>query len=207
MSLEIASRAMPSEFEIFGGALPPSFTSPALWVGPRLVGLVGAAGAGKSTAASYLVGRGFERIRFAGPLKAMMRALGLTEAEVDGDRKEIPSPLLGGRTPRQAMQWLGTEWGRQLVGETLWLDLWSRAHEAAAARGRMVVVDDVRFANEAARVRAAGGLIVRIERAGAGSTSGASHASERLEFEADATIVNDGDLAALERAVDALAEF
>jgi hypothetical protein len=63
--------------------------------------------------------RGFARVRFAGPLKAMMAALGCTNAEIDGDRKEVPCDLLGGKSPRWAMQTLGTEWGRKLIGDDL----------------------------------------------------------------------------------------
>jgi hypothetical protein len=59
------------------------------------VALTGLAGSGKSTAALHLVNRhGFERVRFAGPLKAMVRALGLTDREIDGDLKEVPCGLL-----------------------------------------------------------------------------------------------------------------
>jgi len=59
--------------------------------GYRTIGFCGPAGAGKSTAAERLMLRWqFQRVRFAGPLKAMMLALGLDPAQVDGDRKEEP---------------------------------------------------------------------------------------------------------------------
>lgn len=182
----------------------------------RTIGICGPAGAGKSTAAERLVERWrFNRVRFAGPLKAMMLALGLDPAQVDGDRKEEPSALLCGRTPRQAMQWLGTEWGRNLIGEGFWIAAWQAAVErvspdlnslSQAVRGvRLIVADDVRFANEAKAIRDRGGLVIRIERPGAGSTSGAGHASERMDFVPDRIIRNTGDLAAFHRAIDDLA--
>lgn len=151
-----------------------------------LIGFCGPAGAGKSTAAAYLVEHhGFVRVRFAGPLKAMMRALGCSEREVDGDLKETPCILLGGRTPRQAMQWLGTEWGRQMIAP----DLWQRAWAAEADRHPLVVCDDVRFPNEEAAIRARGGIIVRIECPWAASPA-SGHASEQQPIKADAVIRN-----------------
>lgn len=181
----------------------------------RTIGFCGPAGAGKSTAADRLVKRWrFNRVRFAGPLKAMMAALGLSAEHLDGALKEEPTPLLCGRTPRQAMQWLGTEWGRDLIGPDFWIEAWRAAVEGVkptfSYHGgfdpiRLIVADDVRFANEAKAIRDRGGIIVRIERPGAGSSSGAAHASERLDVEPDRMILNMGDLSALHREIDALA--
>ncbi|PZU95022.1 MAG: hypothetical protein DI527_02020 [Chelatococcus sp.] len=185
----------------------------------RTIGFCGAAGAGKSTAAERMVKRWrFNHVRFAGPLKAMLAALGLSVEQLDGALKEEPTPLLCGRTPRQAMQWLGTEWGRELIGSEFWIAAWRAAVERApgfhgpgpAFRGetgfdRLIVADDVRFANEAQAIRDRGGLVVRIERAGAGSASGPGHASERAEFVPDRIIRNSGDLTAFRAQIDALA--
>lgn len=180
--------------------------------GYRTIGFCGPAGAGKSTAAERLMLRWqFQRVRFAGPLKAMMLALGLDPAQVDGDRKEEPSALLCGRTPRQAMQWLGTEWGRNLIGEGFWIAAWQAATQAGHLQHPregllpLIVADDVRFANEAKAIRDRGGLVVRIERPGAGSASGAGHASERMDFVPDRIIRNTGDLVAFHKAIDDLA--
>jgi hypothetical protein len=169
-----------------------------------VVAFTGLAGAGKSTAALHLVERhGYQRIRFAGPLKSMLAALGLSGAEIDGDRKEVPSDLLCGKTPRWAMQTLGTEWGRDIIG----VDLWIRAWRAAVDRtlpGSCVVVDDLRFPNEAAAIRAVGGIIVRVDRPGAGAGA-AGHVSEGQALPADQSISNSGSIDQLTIAVDAIA--
>ncbi len=159
------------------------------YTAPRtIIAFTGLAGAGKSTAAMRLVkAHKFERVRFAGPLKAMMAALGLTDAEIEGDRKELPSDLLGGRTPRHAMQTIGNEWGRELIGPDLWVNAWRAAVEKLPA-GVPVVVDDCRYPNEAAAVQAMGGIIVRIERPGAGTTS--THISEQHVLPAAVTLHN-----------------
>ena len=154
----------------------------------KIIGLVGPAGCGKSTAAielTNLASVDFTRKRFAGPLKDMLRAFGLTEAQVDGDQKEVPCDILGGQTPRHAMQTLGTEWGRELIAT----DIWARAWTASIDGLGDVVVDDCRFPNEEELIRSMGGKIIRIERAGFGHAS--THESEAHVLTADATVIND----------------
>jgi hypothetical protein len=168
-----------------------------------IIAFTGLAGAGKSTAAAHLVERyGYTRVRFAGPLKAMLAALGCTHAEIDGPLKDQPSDLLCGKTPRYAMQQLGTEFGRNAIGG----DLWIRAWQAAVARTPgPIVVDDARFPNEAAAIRSAGGTIIRIERPGAGMTGApGSHASEQHVLPAAATIHNATTAKGLRYALDEL---
>lgn len=98
------------------------------------------------------------------------------------------------KTPRIFLQRLGTEWGRQRIHSELWVEAWRHACELEAidhCGGAFIVADDCRFENEAAAIRAMGGKVVRIERPGAGSASGSSHASEK-GVEPDITIQNDG---------------
>lgn len=168
-----------------------------------VIGFTGLIGAGKTTAALHLVERyKFARVRFAGPLKAMCRALGMSEREIDGDLKEAPSDLLGGKTPRWAMQSIGTEWGRNLICDDLWIRAWHRAcNEIPDGTG--IVVDDVRFENEVAAVRACNGLVIRIERVGVETSR---HASEQQSFAPDLAIKNDGSVLALTAAVDYILE-
>lgn len=130
-----------------------------------LIGLTGYKGSGKSVVGDHLVREyGFTRVRFAGPLKAMLRTLGLSEAQIDGDLKEVPCDLLCGRTPRHAMQTLGTEW-RNMVGRELWLNATMLAIEQLRAQGvERFVVDDVRFDFEAIRLRENGARLWRVRR-------------------------------------------
>ena len=89
-----------------------------------VIALTGLMNSGKSTVADYLVThRDFVRLKFAQGLKEMMRALGLTDDEIEGVRKEMPCERLNGRTPRYAMQTLGTEWGRTHMGQDFWVNL------------------------------------------------------------------------------------
>lgn len=174
---------------------------------PLVIGLAGRVGSGKTTAARHLVeAHGYRRTRFAEPLKAMLRAMGLTEEHVDGALKEVPCALLGGHTPRYAMQTLGTEWGRQMLSPTIWTEAWGALldREGLGLPGFPVVADDCRFQTEAAAVRARGGVVIRIARPGVDAAP-VVHASEILDFEPDVTIENvEGDPDALRRALDHL---
>lgn len=151
---------------------------------PKLIGLYSPAPqSGKSTLSDHLsVYHGFVQLKFAGALKAMIATL-LIEAGVcrardvsrylEGDLKEVGIPALG-KSPRQLMQTLGTEWGRSNHP-----DFWVRI---ALAKARAmeptygVVIDDVRFPNEFQAIREAGGILVRITRPGAAASNG--HSSE-----------------------------
>lgn len=167
----------------------------------KVIGICGLAGSGKSTAAGILSARfGFRRTPLAGPLKDMLRILGLSDAEVDGDRKEIPTAKLGGKTPRWAMQTLGSEWGRQLISPDIWVEAWRNRAESMLKAGLAVVADDVRFVNEVAAIWSLGGCVIRLERPGL-VVSGSAHVSERNAFPVDHTIANDGTVDSLVRQI------
>jgi hypothetical protein len=163
-----------------------------------LIGFTGRIGAGKSTAARALYNRGFTRVRFAGPLKAMMACLGLSEEEVDGSLKEEPRDLLCGKTPRYAMQTIGTEWGRQMIGDDIWIRAFKRTVESYGLHIPLVC-DDVRFQNEANAIRELGGVVVRVTRGD--RVADGIHASERQDFVADATLYNNESISEFERDV------
>lgn len=145
----------------------------------RLIGLTGAAGSGKSTAAAVLTARcGYASIPLADPMKqALMLWFGWSEDRVNGPSymRNEPDVVWDGLTARRALQALGTEFGRAMHP-----DVWVRlALRTAAYCAADVVIPDVRFDNEALAIRAAGGKIVRITRPGVGLTGAAgAHASE-----------------------------
>ncbi len=127
-----------------------------------IIGICGAAGAGKDTAASFLVEEhGFTVHKFAAPLYDAISALtGLTVAQLmDRDLKERPIAHFGNKSPRELLQSLGTDWGREMVAQDIWL-------QAAAARAvePRCVFTDLRFPNEAEWVLSTGGQVWRVER-------------------------------------------
>jgi hypothetical protein len=174
-----------------------------------LIGIHGKARAGKDTAAAHMVRQyGFVRTAFADPLKrAAKEMFGLTHEQTYSDElKEVLIPHWG-YSPRQLFQLLGTESGREVFGEDMWLRRWAIDAERIENEGSHVVVTDVRFANEAEMIRKRGGVVVHLIRPmDNGLGRQAFHASERgLEIEAeDVVIQNNGSLEQLYSRVDLL---
>lgn len=156
-----------------------------------IIAFTGSAGSGKSTAALVL---GWQVIKFADPLKAMLRAyyqsLGLNDiliqARIEGHLKETRDPLLCGRTPRYAMQTLGSEWGRDLMAPNFWVSAFEMREKQ-----ENLVVDDLRFENEAHALHRAGGVIVKLIGRGGIATT---HESEAGVVTYDHLIENTGSI-------------
>lgn len=155
----------------------------------RIIGLTGQAGAGKDTAAAMLIEHLSDqhviRQGFADALKlSAARALGF-----DGSLDEclalcnglkatgsvITTTPAGTRviSGRQFLQRYGTESHRDVFGSDFWID-------AVLPVGRddcdVLVVSDVRFENEAERIRDRGGEVWRVTRPSLANAS--SHSSE-----------------------------
>jgi len=178
----------------------------------QLIGLMGAAGSGKDTVGEHLaVNYDYIPTAIAYAIKAMLHplfeAVGLEEEfwEIAEDRvkKEQPIPQLGGKSFRRLAQTLGTEWGRNCVGDGIWCDI---VLDRVKARQHIwpYVITDVRFENEVQGILEAGGVIWKIERPGIESVS--AHVSESFAkvYCPDVIIQNDGTLEELYSKVDAL---
>ena len=137
----------------------------------QLIGLTGRAGCGKDTVANFLMEtHGFVQIALADPLRDGLNAmLGITSEQVyRRDLKEAPIDWIG-LSPRQLMQTLGTEWGRNHVAPDIWLRVAARRIEKyRQAKPCLhiagIVVSDIRFENEAEWLRAQGGKVWHIRR-------------------------------------------
>ena len=175
----------------------------------RLVALTGAAGSGKSTVAKYLSeGRHshygsnvpFVRTKFSGTLKKMLMQIpNVTIDMIEGELKEEPQELFGGKTPREVMQTFGTEWGRDSVYSKIWLDSWERS----ICDLTYVVVEDLRYLNEAELVKNRGGEIWRIKRPDY-QCNGHISETEMEGIEPDLTIRNSGSVKELHAMIDSV---
>ncbi len=169
----------------------------------RVIGLSGPARAGKSTTSRYLADAyNLQRTAFANLLREVAVLMypwldWMLDSEQYDAKKEIVDPKLG-ITPRKVLQLLGTEVGRNIWADT-WVDAVRREiHEASALGLPGIVIDDVRFPNEAQMLEEIhDGQLWAIQRPGAGGQVGvAGHASEayaeELASTADVLLVNDG---------------
>lgn len=133
-----------------------------------IIAFTGLAGSGKSTAAELLVqeaseaGIRVDRASFADPLKAM-----LGEIYVWHSKDERP-PILNGLSVRQALQKLADAL-KELFGPDLFVKLMAQRLDDLEAMGvKHVVIDDLRFDNEAELIgrRLGRSMIVRVVRPG-----------------------------------------
>ena len=170
-----------------------------------IYGISGFAGSGKDTAAQALMEeRGFERIAFADVLRDIAEAIDpyvLERAEDDGDiyifrrlsqviqnygwdysKNEFPDV-------RRLLQRLGTEAGRDILGENIWVDT-----AFARTDADKIIVTDVRFPNEAEGIKARGGTLVRIERKGVDPRNDHPSETSLIDYDFDYTIDNSGSI-------------
>jgi dephospho-CoA kinase len=131
---------------------------------PRIVGIAGRAGTGKDTVAGYLQRQyHYHLFRFADPLKQALQTMFGIAPEVWEDRaaKEAALPWLG-VSPRYLAQTLGTDWGRRMIADDLWIRVMERRIERH--RDHRIIIPDVRFDNEAALIKRHGGVVVKLFR-------------------------------------------
>lgn len=176
-----------------------------------LIGLCGAAGAGKNAVAEILQNaHGYMHFGFADPLYRAVETITGVPVERLRDRRTKEEPIEWiGRSPRQLLQTLGTEWGRQMVRDDLWIQIAMQkvVRCQAALRGRGgVAITDCRFDNEAVAIKGAGGVIWRVERRSSCLASDtARHSSEAgvADYLVDAVVDNGGTLHDLATRVNA----
>lgn len=125
-----------------------------------IIGIAGKMKSGKDTAAEALVNIGFTKIAFADHLKSVcMHLFDMTHDQVYTLEGKETIDLRYGRTPREILQFMGTEVVRDNF-PNLWVQHMWRACEGI----ENIVIPDVRFDNEAAFVALNEGVMIEIER-------------------------------------------
>lgn len=171
-----------------------------------LIALTGYKGSGKTTLASHLIG--WKRMSFATPLKEAVKDLFLlTPDQVYGSTKEVLDPRWH-TTPRHLLQIIGTELFRDTLPQHIPLkeNIWiTHLRLRLQQTKEPVIIDDLRFSDEARMIKELGGFIVRIQRQPEDCKT-AEHKSEteQDQIPVDLTIYNQGQL---EHAVTLLRAF
>ncbi|AEJ02204.1 hypothetical protein Nit79A3_2432 [Nitrosomonas sp. Is79A3] len=172
----------------------------------KLIGLAGPAGCGKDPVAQILCDtQEFRRISLVDPIRQGISTMLEIPWDhmIDHELKELPMAELCGKSPRQAMQTLGTEWGRNCIDPHIWLKVAERKMEyirRLAETGNAyisgIVISDIRFPGEAKWLREQGGSIWHIRRPNNPNATKAGHESEipLIPEEGDSFIINDGDI-------------
>jgi len=135
---------------------------------PRLIGLSGKARSGKNTAAYYIqerLGEDASIDSFAGNLKRVcMEAFGFTANQVYGNEKLVVDSFWG-NTPVYFLQKVGTELFRNMIDKDFWCkSLMKTVDRVLEYEDNIIIIDDVRFPNEADAIKERGGILIRINR-------------------------------------------
>jgi len=144
-----------------------------------IIGLAGPKGVGKSTYANQLVFDMYKTrewsdairiISFASPLKEMLGCI-VHKDYIEDKERVIPNL---GVSARHCLQTLGTEWGRNLISDSIWIDI--TRHRIEESDATVFIIDDVRFDNEAKMIREMGGEVWQLSRGNVGGSD--DHISE-----------------------------
>jgi hypothetical protein len=171
-----------------------------------LIGLAGAARSGKDTAAQALLDIGWTRRAFADKVRSILYAMdlvldepsysrGFTTLRYEVDQYSWEAVKEMYPEVRRYLQRLGTEGGREILGENVWVDALFRDRDTWGP----TVITDVRFPNEADAIRARGGLVVAIQRPDQTLIRETDHVSENAlaGYLFDDVILNDGPVSRL----------
>lgn len=186
-----------------------------------VIALCGKKRSGKNTAADALKNHfGLERpcieMSFAAPIKKCVSDLfGFTQDQVDGDKKEVPDDRWEGKTPRQVIQFFGTEMMQHKlqellpkVGRNFWTNRLIKGikDRESGDTNVLAIVTDLRFKHEFNALQSVFGekfLCVKIERPTSykhfSSTDTHSSEKEVEEISAHVNILNAYDKETFER--------
>ncbi len=166
-----------------------------------LIGFSGKKGSGKSYFADYLVNNKlFIKLSFASPLKEITKILfNLSDEDVkDPIKKELINPKFNA-SPRELMQWLGTDIMREEFNKkfnysgSIWIDSVKDKVKTLLDNNKDVVIDDVRFQNEVDMIHSLGGIVINLHNDldNTLNNSTSTHSSENQKLTFNYEFVND----------------
>ena len=140
----------------------------------KIVGFTGRKFHGKDTAAKKLINdEGYIHLSFAEPIKQISKILfSFDDEQLYGNKREVIDERWK-ITPREAMQYLGTEIFREKIQELIpdiGVNFWVRSVQNKISKLKVenpdvkIVITDVRFQNELDMIREFGGKVIRVKR-------------------------------------------
>lgn len=139
----------------------------------KLIGFAGRSGSGKDTAAFLVSGLCAPTVRirklsFASPIKyGLVELFGFPDVSYFEDRvkKETVHIEYSNKTPRQLMQWMGSDIFRNQVSDRHWNQIMRRKIETIMKNhtADLIMVTDVRFPDEVELIKELGGRVFYID--------------------------------------------
>lgn len=154
-----------------------------------VIGFTGRMGSGKTTLANYITSNKFmseagidakyTKVSFATPLKDVVKYLfDLDNEQLYGSTKNVVDPRYG-VTPRYLLQYIGTDLFRN------WdKDFWVKTFQRKYSNVGNIVLDDVRFENEADILHQMGGIVIKVVRYSQSHSQAEMRAETRAEIHA-----------------------
>ena len=167
------------------------------------IGLSGYSRSGKNTVGRYLENQGWKQITFADYIRKSLytfnprvsynsRVKDIVDAH-GWETGEIISPEI-----KILLQRFGTEVGRDLINEDIWVDLTVKS----IPDGSRVVFTDCRFSNEANKVRQLGGKVWRVNRPGWQAVNDHTSETSLVDYDFDRVFINDSSIKDLDAKVE-----
>lgn len=128
-----------------------------------IIGIVGSKNSGKSEAAKYIANssKGYTVKSIATPIKQILSIIGIPNKNLFGtneDKNELLPTF--NTTARKLLQYTGTEFGRDSLHKDVWIDILIKNLDPNTS----YVIDDVRFINEAEKIKELGGILIGLSR-------------------------------------------
>jgi hypothetical protein len=167
----------------------------------RVIGITGKKFSGKDTLGSYFVeNHKYEQIAYADALKDAVKCIfDFDDEQLYGSKKEVVDEFWK-KTPRQVLQFVGTDLFRQHshellpdIGNNIWVSVVKRKilNRFQKDPNARFIITDIRFPNETGLVTELGGTVIKLQR---NTGCEDNHESERLidELPADYIFENNG---------------
>ena len=150
-----------------------------------IIGLSGKIGSGKTTVGDIFENEGFRLDSFANSVKDICCILfSYNRNKIEGsnpedrlwrEHKDIKTSTIMNRdmSPRDAMVFIGTEFGRNQINDNIWIETLFNRYEQS--NNKNLLITDLRFPNEYDEIKKRGGFIIRINRE---NTNKNNHISE-----------------------------
>ena len=179
-----------------------------------LIGIIGPKGSGKSTLANIIQQKyNFELMSFASVVKDISSIIfGYDRELLEGETKESRiwretidkdwSKLLNKDiTPRITLQIIGTEFGRKILGQNIWIEVLK--NKISKNKNKNIIISDIRYENEAQFIRDNKGILIRVSKSNLEFNLSETHSSEMelYNIKEDHSIENNGTIEQLEQQI------
>lgn len=165
---------------------------------PKIIGFTGIAGSGKDTAANIIKDEyNVDIFALAEPLKTACKILfNFSNEQLYNTELKEEIDKRWNKTPRQILQWLGTDILRKEINEDFFLI--NIKNRIDSSTKDYILITDIRFDNEAEYIKSLGGKIIKINRDmnlnNGKTTTHSNHITEKgISLELIDIIINNND--------------